>query len=271
MLLRNLAGNLKAQNWAAVSIELLVVTIGVFIGIEVSNWNENRLTNDRAKALTETLLSDLRLETRNIMRVYRYHEDVLANAERTLLALTGEKDISDSDLLIYAFRATQYSLQPNSRATYDELVSTGGLGLITDKEVQQAATEYFDSRLFEAVRKSGVESRYRSLLRETMPTTTHRKIRLACGDDARRDYDPDFLKPGDQLDFTCNPDLTPFEVDTAADSLRANKSLVPALRLRIAIMDTELADMKALFIDGTWQRFHDEYARDLTAAQMVTE
>ncbi len=271
MILRSLAGNLKAQNWATASIELFVITIGVFIGIEVSNWNENRLTNDRANTLTEKLRSELRLETRNIITVYRYHQDVLANAERTLQALTGKKEISNSDLVVFAFRATQYSLLPNSSATHDEFVATGGIGLITDKEVQRAATEYFGSRLFEAVRKSGVESTYRSLLRETMPMATHRKIRLACGDDARRDLDVDDMQPGDFLDFECSPGLTPAEVDAAAATLRANELLVPALRLRIAIMDTELADMKARYIDGEWQRFHSEYAEIRASAQFAPQ
>jgi hypothetical protein len=271
MLLRSLAGNLKAQNWATVSIELLVVTVGVFIGIQVSNWNENRLTIDRANVLTERLLSDLRLETRNIMVVYGYHEDVLANAERTLQALTGEKVVSNTNLLIFAFRATQYSLRPNRRSNYDELIATGGISLITDKELQQAATDYFGSRLFEVVRKSGLESRYRSLLRETMPMTVHRKIRLACGDDARRNFDFDHAQPGDLLDFECSPDLTQIEVDTAVTALRANDSIVPALRLRIAIMDTELADIKATFIDDEWQRFHDERVEGIAAAHATSE
>jgi hypothetical protein len=272
MLLRSLAENLKAQSWAAASIELLVVTVGVFIGIQVSNWNENRLINDRASVLTERLLSDLRLETRSIMRVYLYHGDVLANAERVLQALTGEKEASKSDLLIFAYRATQYSLTTDRRSNYEELVATGGISLITDKRLQKVATDYFNSQMFDFVRESGVESRYRSLLRETMPVAVHRKIRLACGDDARgRNFDFDHVQPGDMMDFECSPDLTQVEIDAAVASLRANDSIVPALRLRIAIMDGELADIKATFIDGEWQRFHDDWAEGGAAAQTARE
>jgi len=79
-----------------------------------------------------------------------------------------------------------------------------------------------------------------------MPVAVHRKIRLACGDDARgRNFDFDHLQPGDMMDFECSPDLTQVEIDAAVASLRANDSIVPALRLRIAIMDGELADIKA--------------------------
>jgi hypothetical protein len=272
MLLRSLAKDLKAQNWAAVTIELLVVTVGVFIGIQVSNWNENRQTNARAKMLTEELRSDIRLETKNIMRIYRYHEDVLANAERVLQALIGQKEVSDSDLLIFAYRATQYQMSSVRRSNYDELVATGGIGLITDKELQEAVISYFNSPLLDYVRKSGVESRYRSLLRETMPVAVHRKIRLACGDDARTgNSDVDSIQSGARMDFECSPDLTQTEIDTAVTALRANDSIVPALRLRIAIVDGELSDIKAIFIDDEWQRFHDDSAEGNAAAQTALE
>ncbi len=272
MLLRSLSENLKAQNWAAVSIELLVVTVGVFIGIQVSNWNENRLTIDRASVLTERLLSDLRLESRHIIATYHYHEDVLANAKRVLKVLTGEKSASNSDLLIWAYRATQYSLSSERRSNYEELVATGGIGLITDKEVQEVASNYFNSPVLDYIRKSGVESKYRSLLRETMPVGVHRKIRLACGDGARKRLDEfDDIQPGELMDFECFPDFTQVEVDAAAAALRENYSLVPALRLRIATMDTELYDIKGSFIDGKWQRFHDGWAEGNAAAQTAPE
>jgi len=73
------------------------------------------------------------------------------------------------------------------------------------------------------------------------------------------------------MDFECSPDLTQVEIDAAVASLRANDSIVPALRLRIAIMDGELADIKAFFIDGEWQRFHDDWAEGGAAAQTARE
>jgi hypothetical protein len=184
----------------------------------------------------------------------------------------GEKEVSNRDLLIFAFRASQYSIGSIRRSNYEELVATGGIALITDKELKDAVIGYINSPLFDYVRKSGVESRYRSLLRETMPVAVHRKIRLACGDDARKgNFDFDDPQPGDLMDFECSPDLTQVEVNAAVAALRANDSIIPALRLRIAIMDTELADMKATFIDDEWQRFHNDRVEGIAAAQATRE
>ena len=42
MLLRRLSQSLKEQNWTAISIEFVLLVAGVFLGIQVANWNEER-------------------------------------------------------------------------------------------------------------------------------------------------------------------------------------------------------------------------------------
>ena len=40
MLLRRITEHIKAQNWTAVALDFVIVVIGVFMGIQVSNWND---------------------------------------------------------------------------------------------------------------------------------------------------------------------------------------------------------------------------------------
>ena len=42
MLLRRITEHVKAQNWFAVGLDFLIVVVGVFVGLQVSNWNESR-------------------------------------------------------------------------------------------------------------------------------------------------------------------------------------------------------------------------------------
>ncbi len=42
MILRRLALSLKDQNWAAIAIEFVLLVLGVFLGIQVANWNAAR-------------------------------------------------------------------------------------------------------------------------------------------------------------------------------------------------------------------------------------
>lgn len=59
MLLRSLTRHIKDQNWFAVWLDLVIVIVGVFIGIQVANWNETRAFNARELELLEELKSEI--------------------------------------------------------------------------------------------------------------------------------------------------------------------------------------------------------------------
>ena len=42
MLLRSVIDHVKAQNWFAVGLDFVIVVVGVFIGLQVGNWNQTR-------------------------------------------------------------------------------------------------------------------------------------------------------------------------------------------------------------------------------------
>ena len=42
MMLRRIFEHVKTQNWFAVGLDFLIVVTGVFIGIQVANWNAER-------------------------------------------------------------------------------------------------------------------------------------------------------------------------------------------------------------------------------------
>jgi hypothetical protein len=60
MILRRLVAHLKDQNWTAIVIEFVLLVGGVFLGIEVSNWNQER--EQRNKACIHRPRADIRYE-----------------------------------------------------------------------------------------------------------------------------------------------------------------------------------------------------------------
>ena len=62
MILRRLTKHVNDQNWFAVGIDLFIVVVGVFIGIQVANWNDLLQERIRAEDYTGRLKSDLRAE-----------------------------------------------------------------------------------------------------------------------------------------------------------------------------------------------------------------
>lgn len=53
--MRGFAARLQAQDWVAITIELTIVVVGVFIGTQVSNWGTGRIE----RAETERMLCQL--------------------------------------------------------------------------------------------------------------------------------------------------------------------------------------------------------------------
>ena len=47
MILRRVIEHVKAQNWLAVFLDFVIVVIGVFIGMQVSNWNNARSLHEQ--------------------------------------------------------------------------------------------------------------------------------------------------------------------------------------------------------------------------------
>ena len=59
MILRRLSQSLKEQNWTAIWIEFILLILGVFLGIQVANWNEDRIDRKREQDFLERLLIDI--------------------------------------------------------------------------------------------------------------------------------------------------------------------------------------------------------------------
>jgi uncharacterized membrane protein len=48
MIMRRLALSLKEQNWTAICVEFVLLVLGVFLGIQAANWNEQRERNQQS-------------------------------------------------------------------------------------------------------------------------------------------------------------------------------------------------------------------------------
>ncbi len=241
MILRPFTERLRKLDWSAIAVELLIVVLGVFIGIQVSNWNQARVTDQQAAVFTGHLRADLREEDWGYQLMIAYNQEVLKNAEQAVDALSGKTSTSDEALLISAYRATQYKQRLRRRATYDELISTGAIGLIRDPRLRDTAMRLYNVPSIDNLTREGMQSRYREAFRMTLPNDVQRALGKSCGD--RYIETGDYAAIHGVLDFPCSTGLTTQAIAAAASALRANPDLVPLLRLRIADIDTRLVDL----------------------------
>src|SRR4051812_20877753 len=115
MILRHVGNALRTQNWTAVAIELVIVIVGVFIGTQVSNWNQQRLE----KHQTEILLVQLQPELRNFIDFYDsakvYYGTTNAYARTAFEGWKRNPKVTDEQFVISAYQASQiYGLGMNS-------------------------------------------------------------------------------------------------------------------------------------------------------------
>jgi hypothetical protein len=241
MLLRRVIEHVKAQNWFAVGLDFVIVVVGVFIGIQVANWNEERLQAREGALFTERLKTDLRYEHENWQALVAYLGVVRENAESATAILEGRLEASDEALLIHAYRATQYMYFVRWRATYEELASTGSLGLIKQQALRDTAVLFYLHPGFENAFEEGTGSPYRALFRSSLPMDVQDALTQRCGD--RFSYRDGLGRPRVELDCACETGLTPTRIAAAAALLREHPEILPAARLRAMNLRTLISDL----------------------------
>jgi hypothetical protein len=259
MILRRVISHFRQQEWTAIAIDFLIVVVGVFVGLQVSNWNEGRAVDQQSALFTERLTADLLEEAWNFQFLVGYYDDVLTHANKALAILEGKSAASDEALLISAYRATQYNEAFRRRATYDELTSTGNIGLIRDQTLRLTAMRIYTAPVFDDLANEGIASRYREAFRMIVPIHVQNALAANCGD--RVIITGDFNSIVDALDYDCETGLPPQTIADAAGDLRSDTTLVPYLRLRIANLQT---------VTGNLTTYNPEIASGLEAVMETT-
>lgn len=179
MILRRVIEHVKAQNWTAVSLDFLIVVIGVFVGIQVSNWNDARVDQRRAQDYLARIGGDLDADIAAIAdRVNFWGRVADYGALGLNYAETGEPgDHTQWDLLLAYFQASQVAELVPLQATFDELKSAGELGLIADPAFRNALSDYY---MFTASATVTERPPYRAKVRGVIPLSIQSYIWDNC-------------------------------------------------------------------------------------------
>ena len=66
MILKRLRAEAERQNWFGVAVDLAILILGVFLGIQVNNWNQTRLDRAEGREYRDRLYFDLESDQRDI-------------------------------------------------------------------------------------------------------------------------------------------------------------------------------------------------------------
>jgi hypothetical protein len=166
MLLRRITEHVKTQNWTAVVIDFVIVVVGVFIGIQVSNWNEGRV----ARAHETELLIALRDELESTIRVTDQKRSAIAQVAdagmRSLEFLAREAPCGSEcwNVLVDFLHASQWQSIDVSRSTYEEMRRQG---LPRSRAVIDAVEAYLSQNA--SLASTMLLPAYRSRVRQLIP------------------------------------------------------------------------------------------------------
>jgi hypothetical protein len=102
MILRRLTANLRTQNWTAIAIELVIVIVGVFVGTQVANWNQERSDKAAAQRMLVQLVPELRSQIEFFDQVKIYFATTRRYGDQALRGWNGDPGISDEQFVIAA-------------------------------------------------------------------------------------------------------------------------------------------------------------------------
>ncbi|MCC7097503.1 MAG: hypothetical protein IT472_10030 [Thermomonas sp.] len=181
MKLRRLTDHVKAQNWFAVGLDLVIVVLGVFIGIQVANWNQSQADKRLGRAYVDRLQAELANDLVLRRNLVAYYAAVLASIDRAD-ALLADADGDPQATVIYAYRASEISNARQMRATWDEIVSSGHVGLLPRDLLASGIAAYYESESVRDAFEDLQDSRYRLHVRALIPLTAQKAIRAGCSD-----------------------------------------------------------------------------------------
>jgi hypothetical protein len=123
MLLRRLTQSLKEQNWTAIWIEFVLLVAGVFLGVQVANWNGQRQIRVQERELLQRLKVEIRQNIASTQERIRFFDPVYASVDRTYVFLGSDQPcMSDCwQRVVDVFYASQWRDLRPTRDAFDEM------------------------------------------------------------------------------------------------------------------------------------------------------
>lgn len=147
MLLRQLSEHLRAQNWTATCLELAIVVLGIFLGLQASQWYESRQERQLEESILERLGEDFAAIAVEATAAIEFHQDqIVALGEMQRSLREGEQGAdTEAAFLAGLADAMGYHLGPGRSGTYVEILSSGSFRLLRNPELRKVLSEYDDS------------------------------------------------------------------------------------------------------------------------------
>ena len=137
MLLRRYMENISSQNWTAVFLDFVIVVFGLFIGLQVDAWNEQRKDAAREADYLEQLHVDFSKNIDELNWLLEWHDELASELMYAIGQLKDNDPIEDEDRVKWAvLRMYQIPPQTLNMASYEAMVAAGDFSIIRDRDLR---------------------------------------------------------------------------------------------------------------------------------------
>lgn len=144
MLLRSISKHVRDQNWFAVGLDFFIVVFGVFIGLQVQQWNEGRVTRIEEHRILERLHSEIQ-ELVSIVEEGalepRERRALLFDLRPLLFSQIPARPLSEKECKAIGLSHIRPNL-PDTLSTLEEMVANGRVDLISSEALRMQLRQF---------------------------------------------------------------------------------------------------------------------------------
>jgi hypothetical protein len=241
MILRRVIQHVKKQEWTAIAIDFVIVVLGVFVGIQVQQWNNDRIERKLEHVYLERILSDINLSIEtNELNIVRLTG--ISNGQILVVKSLRQCSLPDDQKDAFADGVSDIAKVGSSvfvLSTMDEMLSAGKFSIIRNPKIRDTLNGLsrdakYQTNIFTAI--------YAQLASATS-TTSKRLIRIY--EDHKTPFDPVVWNDWD-LDFSALCLDKEFQAAVSTSSYLAdaqislNSRALEKLRVAKAVLEAEL-------------------------------
>lgn len=165
MLLRRIIGHVKTHNWFAVTLDFVVVVVGIFLAFQIERWYSDQLRQESLESRILELSEDFAENEAVLKSSIEARRVGFAAAEFLLTADDLESDQLTPNVFYKALAEASQTLTPRiRRGAYDVLISTGEIEFIDDESLKTDLVGYYTFFEEFLVFNQGVWSQHRNTL-----------------------------------------------------------------------------------------------------------
>lgn len=144
MILRRLVTALRKQSWLTVVVELVVLVLGIFLGLQVDSWNEARKDRVLEQQYVASLKADFQADIEELDNAIALAKSRALLGRLLISTIDKGRVEGDPNEFIWAlFSSYLLNFPSYTRATINDLLSTGNLQLLQDSNLKAAVAEYY--------------------------------------------------------------------------------------------------------------------------------